>query len=524
MSHIFQKLARFGRLSIGQVAQRCRLLQRQAKAGVGTLVQLRLVQHNSIDGFSTYQVNLSATYNLLRIGKLTELAHQSHGDIASSIIEILAANGFTTVKQLEVAFAEVPHRVNGTHNGQNGNSRSSKFQTTLGALVNGGFIGRVRPAHLHIPHDARQAAESSHKEVGAGGKKGEAERAQRAAQVAADLERRLDTFVSDDALDRAFNLLDSGEEEIPEDELFLCPNYSLVITTFRDTTVIQDVTRTLGKPSSRLARSVLKQIPLQEFPYDPDPNPREDIHTLAMTRLTEDLESELHNGINGHRDVAMTNGVDEGEFADREDLEDGLRVLSEGPYPFLQCNENTNQWVVNKYSMSSWLRERELLRLMASTVSSIGLRLIRMMIDKGKLDEKLLQEVGLLAAKGMRQALAELQSKGYIELQEVPREPQRQPSRTMYLWFYDSIRARDLLLGELYKTMARLYQRLQMVERERMKATLEKTERDDVRGRALEDVLAEQELVQLQQFQAKEKWLMAEIARLDESVVLLRDL
>merc|ERR1712098_261945 len=150
-----------------------------------------------------------------------------------------------------------------------------------------------------------------------------------------------------------------------------------------------------------------------------------------------------------------------------------------------------------------WLRDREILNLISARIGPTGMRLVRMLIDKGKLDEKLLQEMGLLSAKEMRQALAELQTLGLIELQEVPREPQRQPNRTIFLWFYDALRARDLLLGQLYKSMARCYQRLQVVERERMRATLDKIERDDVKDR-IEEVVVGAEKVALEQFQAKE--------------------
>lgn len=509
------------------MAQRCRLLQRQAKAGIGILVQLRLVQHHtSIDGISSYQANLTNAYNLLRTGRMAALADERHGSTAAVIIEALAAHGFATVRQLETAVTESSHKPNGSHNGTNGFSSANKFQAALKSLVEDGFISRVRPAHLQIPHDARQAVEGAHLPTKSGGKKGETERLQRVERIVAEMEQQMNSFVSDDALRHAFRTLDDDQQQgAVEEELLLCLNYSFVVGVIRNAAVEQDVSRTLGKTSKQLAKAVLRQIPLQVAPLEPDPNSRQELQALAIARLHDDVRDSIRREktaqMNGTHDTVMTNGVN--HDIDYEDIEDGLRIISEGPYAFLLQSENTGQWSVDKYELADWTRQREVLRLMSSRIDSMGLRLIRMMIDKGKLDEKLLQEHGLLAAKEMRQTLQELHNKGFIELQEVPREPHRQPNRTIYLWFHDPLRTRDVLLGELYKTMTRLYQRLQIVERKRMEATLEKIERDDVRDR-VEEVVVGQEMVELQQFQAKQKWLLAEIHRLDESVALLRDL
>ncbi|KPI36662.1 DNA-directed RNA polymerase III subunit rpc3 [Cyphellophora attinorum] len=528
LAHIFSQLATYGRLQVAQVAQRCRLLPRQAKIGVGALVQLRLLQHHtSSDGVSSYQVNLTNAYNILRIGSLVERARRKCGDLAAVVLESLAARGCTTVQQLQTAVTEAAPHTNGNHHGQNGDSASAKFQSAVRSLVRHDFVERVRPAHVQIPYDVHHSAEASQAPVKAGGKKGEAERTARAQRVEADIERRLDGFVSEDALEHAFNTAGIDKAIEGEEELLLCPNYAYFVNIARDSAVVQDISKTLGKTPSRLMAGILKQIPLQVDRHEPDPNPRQELQAVAMSRLRDDLQDLGHDDIivqtNGHHDVGSTNGVDTNGLLEDEDIEEGLEGIAEGPYPFFRHDEDTKQWALDKYGLATWVRDRETLRLMRSRVSNIGMRLVRMMIDKGKLDERILLDLGLVHAKEMRQALAQLKSMGFIELQEVPREPHRQPSRTMYLWFFDPIRARNVLLGELYKTMARLYERLQTVERERMKATLEKVERDDVRDR-VDEVVSGKEMVELRRFQAMEKWLLAEIGRLDESVALLRDI
>lgn len=108
-----------------------------------------------------------------------------------------------------------------------------------------------------------------------------------------------------------------------------------------------------------------------------------------------------------------------------------------------------------------------------------------------------------------------------MDLQEVPRDAQRQPSRTIYLWYYDPDRICNSVLQDTYKAMSRCLQRLRF-ERSRIKDFLEKTERSDVKGNE-QRFLSEPELVLLEQWRAKEALLLGEVARLDEMVAVMRD-
>lgn len=159
---------------------------------------------------------------------------------------------------------------------------------------------------------------------------------------------------------------------------------------------------------------------------------------------------------------------------------------------------------------------------MGNRLGPPSLRLIRMLMEKGRLDEKTLQEMGLLGAKDLRQTLAELGQLGFTDLQEVPREAQHQPNRTMYLWFHDPERVRTTLLEGLYKSMTRMSQRLRM-ERRGLNSTLDKVERSDVKGNE-EQMLPPAELTVWKRWLRKEEWMLGELSRLDESVALLRDL
>ncbi|WEW56346.1 RNA polymerase III subunit C82 [Emydomyces testavorans] len=178
-------------------------------------------------------------------------------------------------------------------------------------------------------------------------------------------------------------------------------------------------------------------------------------------------------------------------------------------------------WAVEYRHLARKLRHLELERLIEARFGSVAVRVVRVLAAKGKLDEKRLQEISLMASKDLRQILGQMASAGFVELQEVPRDAQRQPSRTIYLWFYDPDRVRVMIIEDTYKSMSRCLQRMR-AEREKLKHLLEKTERTDVKGNE-ERYLSVAELQTLKQWRTTETILLGEVAKLDELVAVLRD-
>ncbi|KAL4894626.1 DNA-directed RNA polymerase III subunit rpc3 [Aspergillus ambiguus] len=229
----------------------------------------------------------------------------------------------------------------------------------------------------------------------------------------------------------------------------------------------------------------------------------------------------LDEEVNGTTHADGPNGVSDGNRT--YDVGQHLALLSEPPYSLTEKKTIANlpSWTVDFRHLARKLRHLELERMIEARYGDVALRVIRVLHDKGKLDEKRLQEISLLPFKDLRQVLASMQAGGFVDLQEVPRDAQRQPSRTIYLWFYDPDRTRASVVEDTYKAMSRCLQRLRF-ERSRLKEFLEKTERSDVKGNE-ERYLSEAELTLLEQWRAKEALLLGEVARLDEMVAAMRD-
>ena len=206
-------------------------------------------------------------------------------------------------------------------------------------------------------------------------------------------------------------------------------------------------------------------------------------------------------------------------------IRQNLLLLSEPPFHFVHQIDYTlsqpETWTVDFPSLSTHLRLLELETIIGARYGPLALRIIRILQEKGKLDEKAIGSFGLMNQKLMRSILTTMHEAGHLELQEIPRDNHRQPSRTMFLWFFDPERCRKKVLEETYKAMARCLQRVR-VEREMVRMVVEKSERSDVVGRE-EEYLGVEERRALEDWREREERLLGEVGRLDDLVAVLRD-
>ena len=201
-----------------------------------------------------------------------------------------------------------------------------------------------------------------------------------------------------------------------------------------------------------------------------------------------------------------------------------LHLLAEDEHEFVRLTEKDNglvEWSVDFRALSGQLRQYELERTITARFGTVATRLVRIFLDKGKLDEKQISNLALIHQKQMRAALTVMHEAGHLELQEVPRDNNRQPVRTMFLWYFDPERCRQLVLEQTYKTMARCLQRTK-VERLAIQTLIDKAERTDVVGKE-DQYLSVDERVVLSRWREKEEKILGEIGRLDDLVGVLRD-
>ncbi len=200
-----------------------------------------------------------------------------------------------------------------------------------------------------------------------------------------------------------------------------------------------------------------------------------------------------------------------------------LELLARDPRKFITStgNRGLGEWRVDFGPLIKFLRQSALEDTINARFGQRAKRVVALLTDKGKLDEKTLSTIALIRQKEIRSTLTAMQEAGQMELQEVPRDTNRQPSRTMYLWYFDPERCRQLVLEETYKAMARALQRARY-EKRGIQVVIDKAERTDVVGRE-DEYLTVSERNALQIWRDKEERLLVEVSRLDDLVCVLRD-
>ncbi|KAJ7074322.1 RNA polymerase III subunit RPC82-domain-containing protein [Mycena amicta] len=153
-----------------------------------------------------------------------------------------------------------------------------------------------------------------------------------------------------------------------------------------------------------------------------------------------------------------------------------------------------------------------------------GLRILRLLLDTGKMDEKQISKVVMIPPNQVRPLLAAMSAESIISTQEVPRSADRNPARMFYLWHVDVQKAVSVILGNLYKTLYNISRRRQAEREEPMvKAVMEKRERSDV-SQNEEELMSRMELDTIREWEEKREKMTVLESRVEESVFILRDL
>lgn len=152
-----------------------------------------------------------------------------------------------------------------------------------------------------------------------------------------------------------------------------------------------------------------------------------------------------------------------------------------------------------------------------------GVRVIRLLLSMGKIDEKQIGKVAMMPAKDVRPLLSAMSGDNLVSIQEVPKSADRNPSRTIYLWCVDLGKAYSVLLGNLYKTLYNIEIRRRAEQEDPVvRAVLDKRERTDVSED--ESLLTRNEREVLAEWEAKRERLSVLEARVEDATFILRDL
>ncbi|KAI9250410.1 hypothetical protein EDC94DRAFT_637084 [Helicostylum pulchrum] len=147
-------------------------------------------------------------------------------------------------------------------------------------------------------------------------------------------------------------------------------------------------------------------------------------------------------------------------------------------------------------------------------------RIVRILCDKGKLDESQVQKYAMLPLKDVRYKLSTLLTAGIVEIQEVPRTSDRAPGRSFHLWYVSPENCFNELLVDVYKAIFNLQQR-KTEELQRRARLIDKLSREDVIANM--ELLNEIDKAELSKMEKVIERIEVSKTRLDEMTMILRD-
>ncbi|KAF2085755.1 hypothetical protein K490DRAFT_10284, partial [Saccharata proteae CBS 121410] len=343
-----------------------------------------------------------------------------------------------------------------------------------------------------------------------------------------------------------------------DDDLVIGVNQSKCDVALRTQALVDLCQRYLGDITAKVYEALLRELEKKvDHCYDPfvlfeDVDEERDsfpavICRDALQHIDPDLD--LESGIG--RPGGQTNGVkhEEGDLDEEEEEEEDLKltnggnhvngggniqgrlklvkahaeILAADPRKFVTwvSSRGGGEYKVDVRRLCDILVQTQIETTVSARWGPIATRLVRILNGKGKLDEKQVSNLAMLRSKEVRAALTNMQEAGFVDTQEVPKDATRQPSRTMYFWFYDQDRVRQLILMDTYKGMSRLMQRIK-VERSKVQAVIDKAERTDVVGNE-DRYLTGTEKQALRGWRDSEEKLLTQLARQDDLVAVFRD-
>ncbi|KAF2811930.1 uncharacterized protein BDZ99DRAFT_475412 [Mytilinidion resinicola] len=309
-----------------------------------------------------------------------------------------------------------------------------------------------------------------------------------------------------------------------------------VSVAMRTEQLVRLANRFIGETTSKVYRAFLQlleeQTPRCYDQYKADPDPDSDKILIieakaSVLKIAEVLDKsvDLYDGlaetpefVNGNTNHDGDTLVNRGKLVEKH-----IKMLSEDPRHLATwaSSRGVSEWYVEFPRLSRYLIQNQIEETVQSRFERLGMRLLRLLHNKGKLDEKQVASLGMCRPKEIRPILSQMQAAGFLDLQEIPKDNSRHPSRTIFLWFYDQDRVRRLLLEDAYKAMARILQRIE-IERQARLEQIEKAERTDVKGNE-DKYLTKVEKQKLHEWSQIEVKLSVQLERVDDLVGILND-
>ncbi|KAL6309048.1 RNA polymerase III subunit RPC82-domain-containing protein [Sparassis latifolia] len=502
-----------GRLPLAQLVRFSGLKPRIVRAAILVLVQHNVLWHaQTDDDGEVFEVNITECLMRLRFGRYVWQAEQLYGKAGAEIVQLILDHGKLRSPEI-VSRLSIYDPIKGP----------ALYSQTLHKLVDARYL---RPSTIlsHVsPRDKRMKYEAEEKAKISGFPT--AKELREAKETAeARLRREEDeaeqTGMKRKAKDQSGRSLKrkANDEDTVNDAVFFRVNCDKFNVHIRNKLMETAAAERFNDSAGLVVRATLKATEAKQFSLADSRSDPTSFANIAMQLMDDD---DLSKGLVLHGPKKPTSVSLIKEYL-------GILASADNPTPagraasFVSMNNSKVQ--VEFELVGRRLRRRVLEAITRERYGDDGVRIVRLLLDTGKMDEKQISKIGMMSNKDVRPLLSALSADSLISLQEVPKSADRNPTRTFYLWYVDLQKAYSVLLNNLYKTLYNIGMRRQAEKEEpSVKAVLDKRQRSDV-SQDEERLLTRNEREVLAQWEKKREKLTTLEMRVEEAVFVLRDL
>ncbi|KAG5438192.1 hypothetical protein PCANB_003043 [Pneumocystis canis] len=556
-----------GRLSLAEICKISKLHPKYVKKALVVLIQHHFVLFSTtFDGFcelTYYEVIWREILNLLRYGKEILIVSQKVSDQAAEILKYIHYHGKVKIHNLYSVFCPLKNR----------NSKAyTSIQSTLTLLLQQKYLRVVLPHQINPDYDLANQLKNEELEKLRFFGMGEIKKNKEALK---SVKKRLQ-ILKDEEMDPNLGLkkkdTNSNEQKIKrqkkanelsyiiDEKAIVRVNHEKFVNICRDADLVHLVENRIGKVTAQVYQHILQQLEIQSN------NCCQEADTITTISLLETLPGEIDLSktfvsisdyeiestknilkdtfsvnifysykISDNIIANMAKLSYESEWDDINKIQDlnykerlkhiiqHLETLSKDSYPFLLKVETKHfgKWRIDYKKMSHLLQELQYEKVIEHKFGYIATRLLRIIREKGKVDEKQLASIAFLKQQSIRPILMGLTEVGALDIQEISRRSERQSSSVFFLWFHKFNRAKSILIDSIYQEISHCHRHLKNELKQRQKLLI-KIERTDVQKNEKE-LLPLNEQQELKYIRTMEEKILIQISHLDRIIMVLRD-
>ncbi|KAG8901824.1 RNA polymerase III subunit C82 [Tulasnella sp. 403] len=509
-----------GRLPFAQLVRLSAVPPKDVRLALLILIQHNIVWHceSETDG-EVYEINWEEPIARLRFGRYLMIAKENVGEQASEIIETILDHGKLRMNQVVERLSHGDAK------------RSKSYKSTFHTLVESKYLRPSTPRSHISPRDRliQYEAECKKERIAKIGSavlmpKDLIEIKIMAGNRIQKEEEEADALamvVKPKAQDTRPGRKKAAEDEmVVNEEIYFKVNYPKFNTCIRNQIIVQAAQHRYNIQTAEVLRAALKacehkQINLLDLRSDPITSHLISPHISPNVDLSPGIRASSRSK-KGSATVK-----DYISILCNEDNPTPSGAASAFMAPVSSGGGGHGRVTVEFDVIGRRLKMRVLESNVRERFGDDAVKIVRILVEKGKMDEKHLAKVALMAPNTLRPLLTHLSSASLVFLQEVPRLADRNPSRTIYLWYVDLAKAYSNLISALYQTLANIVTR-DRDEQENVRPVLDKRDRSDVNGD--ERLLGRGEITMLREWEDKQERLNVLAMRVEENLFILRDM